>query len=46
MNVREMPDADLIASLRKAASVWFRDDHMLMLEELIRRHILATKART
>jgi hypothetical protein len=38
MNARELSDVDLIASLRKAASAWFRNDHLLMLEELIRRY--------
>jgi hypothetical protein len=37
MAVRNMPTAELIAELRRAAAVWFRNDHLLLLEELIRR---------
>ena len=37
MNVRFVPMEDLIAQLRKAASIWFKDSDLLLLEELIRR---------
>jgi hypothetical protein len=32
-----MTDAELINALRRAASVWFKNSDLLMLEELIRR---------
>lgn len=43
MNARDLTDADLtdadlIAQLRKAGSIWFRNDTLLLLEELIRRY--------
>lgn len=34
---RYLPADDLIAKLRKAGSVWFRNADLLLLEELIRR---------
>jgi hypothetical protein len=34
---RYIPADDLIEQLRKAGSVWFRNDDLLLLEELIRR---------
>ena len=37
MTVRDLPTAELIAELRRAAAVWFRNDHLLLLEEMIRR---------
>lgn len=37
MNFRYMPIEDVIAQLRKAGSIWFRNDDLLLLEELIRR---------
>lgn len=36
-SVRNLPTSDLIAELRRAAAVWFRNDHLLLLEEMIRR---------
>ena len=45
MSVRFVPMEDLIAQLRKAASIWFKNSDLLLLEELIRRVyiLLATK---
>jgi hypothetical protein len=37
MTVRDMPTPELVDALRRAAAVWFRNDHLLLLEELIRR---------
>jgi hypothetical protein len=37
MTVRDLPTAQLIAELRRAAATWFRNDHLLLLEEMIRR---------
>jgi len=37
MTVRDMPTAELVDALRRAAAVWFRNDHLLLLEEMIRR---------
>lgn len=37
MSAKEISDDDLIASLRKAGSIWFRNTDLLLLEELIRR---------
>jgi hypothetical protein len=34
---KAMTDADLIEKLRRAASIWFKDTDLLLLEELIRR---------
>jgi hypothetical protein len=36
-SVRDIPTSELIAELRRAAAVWFRNDHLLLLEEMIRR---------
>jgi DNA replication protein DnaC len=36
---RFLPTEDLIAQLRKAASTWFKNSDLLLLEELIRRHL-------
>lgn len=33
----KMTNEELILSLRKAASIWFRNSDLLLLEELIRR---------
>lgn len=33
-----MTDAELIDQLRKAASIWFKNSDLLLLEELIRRY--------
>ena len=37
MNARYLPMEDLVTRLRKAASAWFKNDDLLLLEELIRR---------
>jgi hypothetical protein len=37
MSQRYMPMEDLIAQLRKAAGIWFKNSDLLLLEELIRR---------
>lgn len=37
MTHRDMPLADLVAHLRHAGSVWFKNYDLLLLEELIRR---------
>ena len=37
MNYRELPTSDLIARLRRAAATWFKNDDLLLVEELIRR---------
>ena len=37
MRPRDLPTSDLIAALRRAASIWFKNDDLLLLEELIRR---------
>ena len=37
-------DAELIEQLRKAASTWFRNDDLLLLEELIRRYVHAKQS--
>jgi len=37
MTVRELPTAEIIATLRKASSTWFRNSDALLLEELFRR---------
>jgi hypothetical protein len=33
-----MSDEELIEHLRRAASIWFKNDDLLLLEELIRRY--------
>lgn len=33
-----IPDEELIGQLRKAASTWFKNSDLLLLEELIRRY--------
>ena len=33
-----MTDKDLVEQLRRAAAVWFKNDDLLLLEELIRRY--------
>ena len=33
-----MTDEELIGHLRKAAAIWFKNDDLLLLEELIRRY--------
>lgn len=38
MQARKLTDLDLIEQLRRAASVWFKNDDLLLLEELIRRY--------
>jgi hypothetical protein len=35
--LRVLPDEELIEGLRSAASAWFNNEQLLMLEELIRR---------
>lgn len=37
----DLPLADLIAHLRRCGGVWFRNDDLMLLEELIRRMQLA-----
>lgn len=37
MNPLTFSNTELIATLRKAGSVWFRNSDLLLLEELIRR---------
>jgi len=34
----QVSDAELVDSLRKAASIWFKKEDILALEELIRRY--------
>lgn len=34
---RDLPLPDVIERLRRAGHIWFRNDDLLMLEELIRR---------
>jgi hypothetical protein len=36
-------DEELVEALRKAASIWFRNDDLLLLEELIKRYTLSKK---
>jgi hypothetical protein len=38
MKNSDIPDAALIEQLRRAASIWFRNDDLLLMEELIRRY--------
>jgi len=33
-----MTDAELIERLRRAAGIWFKNEDLLLLEELIRRY--------
>lgn len=35
---RDLSDRELIEALRRAASIWFKNDDLLLLEELIRRY--------
>ena len=37
INCRDVSNDDLVRILRDAASAWFNNDQLLMLEELIRR---------
>jgi hypothetical protein len=37
MDHNEMTDAELVESLRRSASIWFKDADLLAMEELIRR---------
>ena len=39
-----MTDFELIDALRKAASIWFKNSNLLLLEELIRRFHRITSA--
>jgi hypothetical protein len=41
-----MKDEDLIAALRRAASIWFKNTDLLLLEEFIRRFERLKKAKT
>lgn len=41
-----MDNRELIEQLRRAASVWFKNSDLLLLEELIRRFEKATKETT
>jgi hypothetical protein len=34
---RDLETSELIDQLRRAAAIWFRNDHLMILEELIRR---------
>jgi hypothetical protein len=36
-SVHEIPLAELIVRLRQAAAIWFKNDDVMLLEELIRR---------
>jgi hypothetical protein len=38
MRSRDLPDDEIVEQLRRAASIWFRNEHLLLLEELIRRY--------
>jgi len=38
-----MSDAELVENLRRAAGIWFKNDDLLMLEELIRRYRIARR---
>jgi hypothetical protein len=40
---RYLPAEDLIEQLRRAASTWFKNSDLLLLEELIRRFKLLAK---
>jgi hypothetical protein len=35
---RHMSDAELVDQLRRAAGIWFKNQDLLLLEELIRRY--------
>jgi len=41
--VRRIPDEGLIDHLRRAGNIWFKNEDLLLLEELIRRYQLASK---
>jgi len=43
MTPREISDPDLIDQLRRAASTWFKNSDLLLLEELIRRFTKRTE---
>ena len=43
MNYRELPTSDLIARLRHAAAIWFKNDDLLLVEELIHATSAATR---
>jgi len=43
MNYQELPTSDLIARLRRAASIWFKNDDLLLVEELIHATSAATR---
>jgi len=45
-STREMTDKELVAQLRRAASTWFKDADLLLLEELIRRYNIAKAQNT
>ena len=36
--MNSMTDAELVEQLRRAASIWFKNEDLLMLEELLRRY--------
>ena len=38
MGSRDLSDRELVEHLRRAASIWFKNDDLLLLEELIRRY--------
>jgi len=37
-DTRAMTDAELVEQLRRAAGIWFKNQNLLLLEELIRRY--------
>jgi hypothetical protein len=43
MNYRDLPTSDLIARLRHAAAIWFKNDDLLLVEELIHATSAATR---
>lgn len=44
--LRDLSTEDLVTQLRRSAAIWFKNDDLLLLEELIRRmYRLQTKER-
>ena len=43
---RDVPDSELVRLLREAASAWFNDIQLMLLEELIRRFLNRPKPST
>lgn len=46
MSLRDLPLDELVARLRKAGNVWFKNTDLLLLEELIRRVVLKDRKPT